>query len=292
MFERDLLKEPELNFINEIEEFRGPEDYRFFGGSGDDNNETITKVQSIESLKKLKCMFDGLVQIRNNCHSSPGGKCHLFLENDEIKIKTVKDYAYHKEVSTSLGVIGCFNKGEWGGELTLTADDGKEYCFKSFTYSFENVFEYEDKVYAISSIAHMLISECALHEIKKEDGKYRIITIFECNDMYFSGYHVEDNYLYFYSNGYYNGLCRFNLDDNQLEIIHANLCPSIDVVSLMKQDNFIYIYGNYNIVKYDLNSRKIDSIYTNLEYFQIHDDFFVNGDVKLKDIWEDLIDGE
>ena len=107
--------------------------------------------------------------------------------------------------------------------------------------------------------------------------------------MYFSGYFVDKNYLYFYSNDHYNGLCRFDLDNNQLEIIHTNLCPSIDVNSLIKKDNFIYIYGNYNIVEYDLTAREIVSIYTNLEYDEISEFWFVDNGVKLIDIWDDLI---
>ena len=64
---------------------------------------------------------------------------------------------------------------------------------------------------------------------------------------------------------------------------------SIDVNSLIKKDNFIYIYGNYNIVEYDLTAREIVSIYTNLEYDEISELWFVDNGVKLIDIWDDLI---
>ena len=84
-------------------------------------------------------------------------------------------------------------------------------------------------------------------------------------------------------------MCKFNLEDNQLEIIHSNLCESINVSSLIKKDNFVYIYGDFNIVKYDLNSREIDSIYTNLDYDDISEYWFVNDNEKLIDVWDDYI---
>ncbi|WP_067040473.1 hypothetical protein [Methanobrevibacter sp. YE315] len=288
------IKEPKLNFTNKVEEFYGADDDKFsmgglFGGGRNTGEETICKVQTVHNLKKLKKMFDNVVQRKDNCISPVGYRCYLFLDNDEIKIKTIKNKSYDRMVNTSLGLITCQDKGEWGGSLILITDDGQEYHFDSFSDSFEDIFEYDCKVYAISSLAHLFGRECALHEIKRSNGKYQIATIFKCDDMYFSGYYVDENYLYFYSNEHYNGLCRFNLDNNQLEIIHTNLCPSIEVNSLIKQDNFIYIHGNYNIIKYDLTTRGIVSIYTNLEYDEISEFWFVNEDVKLRDVWDELI---
>ena len=292
------VKEPKLNFTNKVEGFYGADDDNFlraglFGGGRNTEGETVCKVQTVHNLKKLKAMVDNAVHKEDNCISPFGWRCYLFLENDEIKIKTIKNKSYDKTVNTSLGSITCQDKGEWGGSLILIAENGEEYYYDSFSCSFEDILEYGGKVYAISSLAHMFGRECALHEIKKSNGKYQIITVFECDDMYFSGYYLDENYLYFYSNEHYNGLCRFNLDNNQLEIIHTDLCSTIDVNSLIKKDNFIYIHGNYNIVKYDLNTREIDSIYTNLEYDEISEFWFVNNDVKLIDVWDELIiDGE
>ena len=293
MFGRDI-KEPKLDFPNEIEEFYDDTDDKFsmiglFVGNVKADDETICKVQTVHGLKKLKSMFDDAIQIKDNCMSPVGHRCYLFIENDEIKIKTIEDFVYDKKFNTSLGLITSRDKGEWGGSLILITDDNKEYHFDSFRYSFEYVFEYDEKVYAISSLAHMGGTDCSLHEIRKSDEKYEISTIFKSGDMYFSGYYVDENYLYFYSNGHYNGLCRFNLDNNQFEIIQTNLCSSIEVNSLIKKDNFIYIYGNYNIVEYDLNSKEIVSIYTNLEYDEISEFWFVNKDMKLKDVWDELI---
>ena len=293
MFRRDI-KEPKLDFTNKVEDFYGADDDKFFAASflfGGINveEEIISKVQTVHNLKKLGAMLDNAVEIKDNCQSPVGRECYLFLENDEVKIKTIENKSYGKIVNTSLGSMTVQDKGEWGGSLILITDDDEEYHFDSFSYSFADIFEYKCKIYAISSLDHLGGYECALHEIRKSNGKYQIVTIFESGNMYFSGYYVDGNYLYFYSNDHYNGLCRFNLDNNQLEIIQTNLCPSIEVNSLIKKDSFIYIYGNYNIVEYDLTARKIVSIYTNLEYDEISEFWFVGNGVKLIDVWDDYI---
>ena len=286
---------PELNFTNEIKKFYGEDDEKFsmseiFGFNKDVDEAIICKIQKLDDLNKVKQMFPHLHQLKDNCiNNMIGGKCYLFLENGEIKIKTIKDYIYTKKFNTKFGLIICQDNGEWGGNLSIITNENEEYRFYSIYYAFEFVFENNDKVYVLSSLAHLGGYDCSLHEIRKSGDDFEIITIFESEDMYFSGYYVDENYLYFYSNDSFNGLCKFNLEDNQLEIIHSNLCESINVSSLIKKDNFVYIYGDFNIVKYDLNTREIDSIYTNLDYDDISEYWFVNDNEKLIDVWDDYI---
>lgn len=286
---------PKLNFTNEIKKFYGEDDEKFsmseiFGFNKDVDEAIICKIQKLDDLNKVKQMFPHLHQLKDNCiNNMIGGKCYLFLENGEIKIKTIKDYIYTKKFNTKFGLIICQDNGEWGGNLSIITNENEEYRFYSINYAFEFVFENNDKVYVLSSLAHLGGYDCSLHEIRKSGYDFEIITIFESEDMYFSGYYVDENYLYFYSNDSFNGLCKFNLEDNQLEIIHSNLCESINVSSLIKKDNFVYIYGDFNIVKYDLNSREIDSIYTNLDYDDISEYWFINDNEKLIDFWDDHI---
>ena len=286
---------PKLNFTSEIKKFYGEDDEKFsmseiFGFNKDVDEAIICKIQKLDDLNKVKQMFPHLHQLKDNCiNNMIGGKCYLFLENGEIKIKTINDYIYTKKFNTKFGLIICQDNGEWGGNLSIITNENEEYRFYSINYAFEFVFENNDKVYVLSSLAHLGGYDCSLHEIRKSGDDFEIITIFESEDMYFSGYYVDENYLYFYSNDSFNGLCKFNLEDNQLEIIHSNLCESINVSSLIKKDNFVYIYGDFNIVKYDLNSREIDSIYTNLDYDDISEYWFVNDNEKLIDVWDDYI---
>lgn len=104
--------------------------------------------------------------------------------------------------------------------------------------------------------------------------------------MTISGGFCEENYLYFYSNSFdYNGLYRFNLDNNELELIHKDLCWMIRVNSLLKKDNFIYIHGNYNLIKYDLNSKEME-IFTTLEEDQLNTLYL--GKFKLIKFWVEI----
>lgn len=286
---------PELNFTNKIKRFWGEDDIEFsisdvFGFKRDIDEEIICKIQKMDDLNKIKQMFPNLRQIKDNCiYNMIGGKSYLFLENGEVKIKTIEKNIHTKKFNTKFGLIICQYRGEWGGNLSIFTNENEEYLLSSCRHAFKHVFENNDKVYALSSLAHLGGYDCSLHEIRKSGDDFEIITIFESWDMYFSGYYVEDNYLYFYSNDKFNGLGRFNLKIYQLEIIHSKLCESIEVNSLIKKDNFVYIYGDFNIVKYDLNTHEIDSIYTNLDYDDISEYWFVNDDEKLIDAWDDFI---
>ena len=286
---------PKLDFTNEIEKFYGEDDEKFsmldiFGFKRDEDEEIICKIQNMDDLNKIKQMLPNLRKLKDNCtHTMIGSKCFLFLENGELKIKTIKDNIRNKKFNTKLGWIICQYRGEWGGNLSIITNENEEYHFHSGLHAFKYVFENNDKIYVLSSLAHLGGYDCGLHEIRKSGDDFEIITIFESWDMYFSGYYVDENYLYFYSNDSFNGLCKFNLEDNQLEIIHSNLCESINVSSLIKKANFVYIYGDFNIVKYDLNTREIDSIYTNLDYDDISEYWFINDNEKLIDFWDDYI---
>lgn len=286
---------PKLNFTNKIKRFWGEDDIEFsisdvFGFKRDIDEEIICKIQKMDDLNKIKQMFPNLRQIKDNCiYNMIGGKSYLFLENGEVNIKTIEKNIHTKKFNTKFGLIICQYRGEWGGNLSIFTNENEEYLLSSCRHAFKHVFENNDKVYALSSLAHLGGYDCSLHEIRKSGDDFEIITIFESWDMYFSGYYVEDNYLYFYSNDKFNGLGRFNLEDYQLEIIHSKLCESIEVNSLIKKDNFVYIYGDFNIVKYDLNTHEIDSIYTNLDFDDISEYWFVNDDEKLIDVWDDFI---
>ena len=90
----------------------------------------------------------------------------------------------------------------------------------------------------------------------------------------------------FLLNSYNNGLYRFNLDNNEFELIHKDLRPPfVRINSLLKKENFIYIHGNYNLVKYDLNSHEME-LFTNLVDDEI-DELYL-GRFKLRKFWEEL----
>lgn len=59
----------------------------------------------------------------------------------------------------------------------------------------------------------------------------------------------------------------------------------INVNSVLKKDNYIYIHGNYNLIKYDLNSQEME-IFTNLEDDQLNKLYL--GRFKLIEFWDEL----
>lgn len=68
-------------------------------------------------------------------------------------------------------------------------------------------------------------------------------------------------------------------------LIHKDLCWMIRVNSLLKKDNFIYIHGNYNLIKYDLNSKEME-IFTTLEEDQLNTLYL--GKFKLIKFWDEI----
>ena len=281
----------EVNFTNEIETFNLEEPYipLILGGSGGKSSDEnkICKIQSLSELKRTKRALRDICEQKDNCKSySPDYKTFIFEEDGEIKLRTMEDFEGIKKFDTKFGTLICDDHGEWGGALFIESEGGKG-CIGEGNYIY--AFEADDKVYALTSLGHMGLTSCSLHEIRKNNKIIENITIFETENLEFSGYFVEENYLYFYSNSYKSdGLYKFDLNDNELELICADLCKGIHVTSLVKKDNFIYIYGHYNVIKYDLDTSEVET-FTNLEYEQINEFWYVE-DEKLVDIWDELIE--
>lgn len=287
---------PTLHFSNEKTRFDKGKDcyllnfnYKNIKEKSDENN--ICKIQNFSDLKRINCMIENLEErIYMDSDSFGinrgfGNKCYFFEENNEIKIKTIKDQEYSKIIDTRFGLMVSVDHGEFGGFLYIITEHGWEIAgFGNYVY----VFEYDGKVYAITTLNHMGCFICSLHEIKNYEDRIENRTIFSTYDLDFKAYYIEDNYLYFYSDSEYDGLYRFNLDNNQLEIIHKNLCNQINVNDILKKDDYMYIYGSYTVIKYSLNTKEME-IYTNLEYDEIGDCLYAYGR-KLLDIWDMLLD--
>lgn len=251
MFDNDKI--PALNFVDKKVEFKKETEIRYpflklEEVQKDLKNERICKVQKLSDLTRIKDKF-GIIDDGKHSYWNLGSDCYLFSDDGEIKIKTIKNKSYINELETEFGLVVCQDVGEWGGSLYLKNNDDV-LAIKSSKYSFKGVYEYEDRIFVFVSRFHGFVSSCSLHEIKIEDSQFILDTIFEAKDLSFAGYCFEDNYVYFYSESFDdNGLYRLNLDNYELERIHWRLCSKVSVNSLLKKDNYIYIYGNYNLVK-------------------------------------------
>jgi hypothetical protein len=282
-------KLPKINFIDKMEVFKQENEFyphMFLLDSALESlrNEKICKVQELSDLTRIKAMF-GTIGDGNYSYWNLGSKSYLFLEDGKVKLKTMENWISTREFETGFGKIICQNNGEWGGCIYII-NDGEVLAINSGWYSFDGIYEYKDKVFVCEMSTH-LGGSCSLHEIIKDCNSFVLKTIFGCDDLNFAGYHFEDNYLYFYSTHLDNGLYRFNLDSNELELIHGMLCSKVSVNSLLKKDNYIYIYGKYNLIKYNLNT-KTHEVFTNLEYGEITDEMYADGK-KLFDLWNELI---
>ena len=247
--------------------------------------EKISKIQCIDDLNRIKSQIH-LVSRRHGYPSTGfGNGFKLFEEDGQIKLKKIEQYTSNK-LNTKYGLVICKNHGEWGGNIFIQSNDNV-WELNSHHYSFEYAFEYVGRIFVISTTSHMASYRCGIHEIRKSDNGFELQTLLETDLLDFGAYHKERNYLYFYSNAKYNGLFRLDLNNMLVEVINLNLCNRIPISSMIKKDKYIYIYGEFNIVKYDLYKRKIESIYTNLELNQISQ--YCYADIKLIDIWEDLL---
>lgn len=186
---------------------------------------------------------------------------------------------------TSIGTVITENHGERGGNLYIITEYGAEHAGSG---NFNQVFEYNNKIYAISSLSHLSLRISSLHEIRKYEDRFEDTTIFKNHDLTMSSAFIENNILYFYSTAEAsNGLYKYNLDNNHLEFIFKLSYHYWKVNSIIKKDDYMYLYGNYLIIKYNLETGELRR-FTNLKEEDINE-LYMN-DVKLSEMWDDFID--
>ena len=188
MFDNDKI--PKLDFADKKEEFKNENEirYPFFKLEHiqkDLKNEKISKVQNLSDLIRIKDMFE---RINDGKHTlwNLGSDCYLCLDDGEIKIKTIENKSYIYVFETKLGLVVCRDAGEWGGSLYLKNNDSV-LAIKSSKYSFQRVYEYDDRIFVCANIFQGLISSCSLQEIKIEDNQFILNIIFEASDLSFAG---------------------------------------------------------------------------------------------------------
>lgn len=279
---------PELNYINETKVFERKKDVEHSKFKLELINERFEEnenfeVETVSDFTEINYILHDLTYEIGVWPIYIGNEHHLFLENGEIKLKTKDEFLSNDKFETSIGTVITENHGEWGGNLYIITEYGAE---QAGSGNFNQVFEYNNKVYAISSLSHLSLRRASLHEIRKYDDRFEDITIFENYGLTISAAFIEDNNLYFYSTAEdSNGLYKYNLDNNHLEFIFKLSYPYWMVNSIIKKENYMYLYGNYLIIKYNLETDDLRR-FTNLKEEDI-DELYMDG-VKLSEIWDDF----
>lgn len=274
-----MSKKPLINFLNKKKIFKRRTDIdyaRIELESLEDclNRIKILKIRDVDDLIRIKHSTYSFTDEFMNNDNYNYNTCCLFEDNGKIKIKTIPGEVWYRKFETKFGPMITTDWGEFWGQLHNITEYGAE---KAGIGNFIHVFEYADKVYALDTLGH---NKCKLHEIRKYEDTFEDIILFESHVLNFGGYDIEDNYLYFYSNSWdFPGLYKFNLDNNELTLIKKDSYFGIYVESLIKKDNYIYLLGFYNLIKYDLNTQKIRAIYTTLNYNELEK--YYDGDIDL-----------
>ena len=279
---------PELNYINETKVFERKKDVEHSKFELELINERFEKnenfeVETVSDFTEINYILYNLTDEIGVWPMYIGNEYHLFLENGEIKLKTKDEFLSTDKFETSIGTVITENYGEWGGNLYIITEYGAE---QAGSGNFNQVFEYNNRIYAIASLSHLSLRRASLHEIRKYDDHFEDITIFKNYGLTISASFIEDNILYFYSTAEdSNGLYKYNLDNKHLEFIFKLSYPYWMVNSIIKKENYMYLYGNYLIIKYNLETDELRR-FTNLKEEDL-DKLYMN-DMKLSEIWDDF----
>lgn len=277
---------PELNYINETKVFERKKDVEHSEFQLEMFNERFEEnenfeVETVSDFTELDYILYNLTNELGVWPMYIGNEYHLILENGEIKLKTKDEFLSMDKFETSIGTVITENHGEWGGNLYIITEYGAE---QAGSGNFNQVFEYNNKIYAISSLSHLTLRKSSLHEIRKYEDKFEDTTIFKNFDLTMPAAFIENNILYFYSTAEdSNGLYKYNLDNNNLEFIFKLSYPYWMVNSIIKKENYVYLYGNYLIIKYNLETDDLQR-FTQLKEEDLDELYMC--DVKLSEIWD------
>lgn len=153
--EKIINYSPKITIINEKKIFKrkNDDDSKFNLEYLEDrlSENKISKVQSLSDLTKIKIIIHSITEEIGTMPLGIGNNSYLFQENGEIKIKTFYNLIDVNKFETKYGLMITEDRGEWGGSLYNVTENGAE---KVAYGNFKYVFEYNNKVYATSSISH------------------------------------------------------------------------------------------------------------------------------------------
>lgn len=178
-------------------------------------------------------------------------KNNWFVYLDKNEIRVIDDYSntYKQNLSNKklpfkiekLGIIDAvqvedgylvgFNRGEWGGELYWYSKNGKknnEIVGSIFSSPIQFI-KRDNKIYAITGLSHMGMSNGNIIKIDKEQKKWKVEEYIKLPDAPCAiQLDSKDNMLVFTSSGLYSIDKEANLDTLSIKIRHP-IIPTIEV---------------------------------------------------------------
>lgn len=198
----------------------------------------------------------------------------ITLENNEVvwrRDDSLRNSESLKEYETCYGMFVSDDRGEFGGILKTP--------FVVLDGNFKDVFDFQEKVYAIDSLSHMMSLHFSLYEFD-EDGQYRIIYSVGSlkdwleNDKFFENFGYQRKYiiggkLYVLISGYITNneaeqVKRHKTESRLLEvengrIVNIYIFPEdfSAVSGLIVKDNIVYIAQDKMLTQIDLTKKNI-----------------------------------
>lgn len=152
-----------------------------------ENDEKNVRAKSYENNKSIAVFRPEYIEV-------------IESESGELIWKAVEQLPVHKaefNFNSSLGLFQSCNRGEFGGILITPKNN--------IPGNFSNLFEFNNKVYAIDSLNHMGIGHTCIYEFKKElNAKMLFKTEFK-ESISLSSLKIEENRVLILVSGFIRG---------------------------------------------------------------------------------------
>jgi len=210
----------------------------------------------------------------------------VYLDRNEIRVVDDRSYTYKQNLTNKKmpfkieqkglsdaikvkdGYLVGFNRGEWGGELCWFSKNGKEKdeMFGSmFSPPVVQFIKRDNKIYAITGLAHLGMSFGNIIKIEKKEKKWIAEVFLKLPDApYAIQLDHKDNMLVFTSSGLYSIDKEANLDTLAIKIsrnpeIYPNpqcLWCFLYPTSMVIQNDVVYVGMRGGVYKFDITTRK------------------------------------
>ena len=225
--------------------------------------------------------------IPENITGNSNGKPDWIVYHDNIEIRVVDDRSYSYTYKRNLankklpfeieqsglsdavqvedGYLVGFNRGEWGGGLYWFSKDGneKEEIVNSLLSGLVQFIKRDNKIYAITGLAHMGMSYGSVIKIEKEQQKWIVEEYLKLPDApYAIQLDSKDNMLVFTSSGLYSIDKEANLDtlavkySQNTDIYPRWLWGFLYPTSMVIQNDVLYVGMRGGVYKFDLATKK------------------------------------